>query len=123
MCVFFLFFIYVSVSTNFVYFKQFFWFSDLHRITWLVLHRQILFGLAIAAVSEAILTRTSAEQVPTLHRVAPKHLELVTSFNFWPFMLISALILSVLFFVMLLFSVLTYIPYAVALSMSLLMRS
>ena len=89
----------------------------------MVSHRQILFSLAIAAVSEAILTRTSAEQVPSLLRVAPRHLELVPFVNFWPFMLISALILCVLFFMILLFSVLTYIPYAVALSMSLLMRS
>ena len=35
--------------------------------------------------------RTSAEQVPSLHRVAPTFLKLVTSSNFWPFVLISAL--------------------------------
>ena len=35
----------------------------------LVLHRQILFSLATAAIAEAILMRTSAEQVPSLHRV------------------------------------------------------
>ena len=41
----------------------------------MVLHRQILFSLAIAANAEAILMWTSAEQVPRLHRVAPKVLE------------------------------------------------
>ena len=40
-----------------------------------VLHRQILFSLAIAAIAEAILMRTSAEQVPSLHRVAPRYLK------------------------------------------------
>ena len=37
-----------------------------------VLHPQILFSLAIAAIAEAILPRTSAEEVPSLHRVAPR---------------------------------------------------
>ena len=35
----------------------------------MMLHRQILFGLAIAAISEAILMRTSAEKAPFLHKV------------------------------------------------------
>ena len=39
----------------------------------MVLHRQILFSLAIAAIAEAILMRTSAEQMPSLHRVAPRY--------------------------------------------------
>ena len=81
----------------------------------MVLHRQILFSLAIA---EAILT--SAEQVPSLHRVVPRYLKLVTSSNFWPFMLIPALMLFMLLVLILLFPVLTSIPYAVVLSMSLL---
>ena len=34
--------------------------------------------------------RTSAEHVPSLHGDAPRYLKLVTSSNFWPFMLISA---------------------------------
>ena len=46
-----------------------------------------------------------------------------TSSNFWPFMLISALMLFVLLFMISLFSVMTSNPYAVALSMSLLVRS
>ena len=62
----------------------------------IVLHRQILFSLAIAAITEAILIRNSVEQVPSLHRVAPRCLKLVISSNFWPFMLISALMLFVL---------------------------
>ena len=79
--------------------------------------------LAIATIAEAILIRTSAEQVPSLHRVTPRYLKLVTSSNFWQFMLISALILFVLLVMILLFSVLTSIPYAVTLSTSLLVRS
>ena len=89
----------------------------------MVLHRQILFSLAIAAIAEVILMWASAEQVPSLRRVAPSYLKLVTSSNFWPFMLISALMVFVLLVVILLFSVLTSIPYAVALSTSLLVRS
>ena len=46
----------------------------------------ILFNLAIAAITEAILIRTSTEQVPSLHRVARRYLKLVTSANFWTFM-------------------------------------
>ena len=62
----------------------------------MVFHRQILFSLAIAAIAEAILMRTSAEQAPSLHSVTSRYLKLVTSSNFWPFMLISALMLFVL---------------------------
>ena len=86
----------------------------------MVLHRQILFSLAIAAIAEAILMRTSA-----LHRVAPRHLKQVTSSNVWPFTLMSAMMLfravghDLAFF----FSVLTSIPYTVDLSTSLLARS
>ena len=92
---------------------------DLYSIhsmaTLMVLHRQVLLSLAIAAIAESILMRTSAEQMPSLHRAAQKYLKLVTSSNFWPFMLISALMLFVLLVVILLFSVLTSIPNAVAL--------
>ena len=52
---------------------------------------QILANLAIAVVAEAILMRISAEQVPSLHKVAPRYLKLVISSNFWPFLLISSL--------------------------------
>ena len=48
----------------------------------MVLHRQVLFSLAIAAITEAILMQTFAEQVPSLHRVAPRYLKLVTASNF-----------------------------------------
>ena len=88
----------------------------------MVLHHHILFSLAIVAIAEAILMRTSAEQVPSLHRVAPRYLKLVASY-FWLLMLIPALMLFVLLVMILLFSVLTSIPYAVALSTSLLGRS
>ena len=57
-----------------------------------------------------------------MQRVAPRYLKLVTSFNFWPFMLISPL-MFVLLFMILLFYVLTSIPYAVASSANLLVRS
>ena len=53
--------------------------------------------------------RTSAEQVPSLHRVAHRYLKLVTSSNFWPSVLMSALSFVLL---VMIFS----IPYAVALS-------
>ena len=62
----------------------------------MVLHRQIPFNLAIAAIAEAILMRISVELVSSLHRVAPRYLKLVTSSYFRPFMLISALMLFVL---------------------------
>ena len=88
----------------------------------MVLRHQILFSLAISAIAEAVLMQTSAEQVPSLHRVAPRYLKLVTSSNFWPFMLICTDIV-VLLVIILLFSMLTSIPYAVALSPSLLVRS
>ena len=101
--------------------------TDLYSISLLakltVLHNQILFSLAIAVIAEAILIRTSVEQVPYLYRVAPRYLKLVTSSNFWPFMLISALTLFVLLVFLFLFSVLTSISHAVALSTSLLVRS
>ena len=57
----------------------------------MVLHRQILFSLAIAAIAEVILMWASAEQVPSLHRIASRHSTLVTSANFWPFVLIICL--------------------------------
>ena len=72
---------------------------------------QILANLAIAVVAEAILMRISAEQVPSLHRVAARCLKVVVTFsNFWPFVFISALILFVLLVMILLFSVLTSTP-------------
>ena len=74
----------------------------------IVFYRQIQFSRAIAATTEAILMRTSAEQVPSLHRVAPRYLKLVGSSN-WPFLLIYALMLFVLLLMILLFSVLTSI--------------
>ena len=48
----------------------------------MVLHHQILFSLAIAAIVETILMWTYAEQVPSLYRVAPMCLKLITSSNF-----------------------------------------
>ena len=55
----------------------------------MVLLRQILFNLAIAAIAEADLMRISVEQVPSLHRVALMSWKLVTSSNFLPFILIT----------------------------------
>ena len=65
----------------------------------------------------------ATELVLSLHRVAPRYLKLVTSFNLWLFMLISALMLFMLLVVILLFSMLTSIPYAIAQSTSLLVIS
>ena len=48
----------------------------------------------------------SAEQVPSLHRVAPSYLKLVASSSFWLFMLIPALMFFVLLVIILLCSVL-----------------
>ena len=48
----------------------------------MVLHFQILFSLAIAAIAEVILKRTSAEQMLSLCRVAPSYLKQVTSSKF-----------------------------------------
>ena len=45
----------------------------------MVLLHQILFNLTIA---EAILVQTCAAQMPSLHRVSPRYLKLVTSSNF-----------------------------------------
>ena len=59
----------------------------------MVLLHETLVNLAIA---EAILMWISAEQVPSLHKVAPRYLKLVTSSAFWPFMLIYAPMLFVL---------------------------
>ena len=66
----------------------------------MLLHLQILFNCAIA---EAILMQASAEQTPSLHRIAPMYLKLVTASSVWPFMLISALMLFVLLVMILLF--------------------
>ena len=46
----------------------------------IVLHRKIFFFcLATAAIAEAILMQISAEQVSSLHRIAPRYLKLVPS--------------------------------------------
>ena len=89
----------------------------------MVLVLQILFNLVITAIAEALLMRNYAEQVPSLHRVAVMYLKLIISCKFWPFMLISAPMLFVLLVTILLFSILTSIPYALAPSTSLLVRS
>ena len=78
----------------------------------MVLVRQILYNQAIAALAEAILMRISAEQLPSLHRVAPGCLKRVTSSYFWGFMLIFVLTLFALLVMIWPFSVLTFIPCA-----------
>ena len=98
-------------------------FYSLNLLAKLVFHCQVLFNLDIAVTAETILMWTSAEQVPSLHRVAPRYLKLVIISNFWLFILISALMLFVLLVMILLFSLPTSIPYTVALSLSLLVRS
>ena len=85
-----------------------------------LLRRQILFSLVIA---KATLMRSSAEQVPSLHRIAPRQLKLVTFSNYWPFILTSARMLLVPLVMILLIFVLSSISNAVALSTSLLLKS
>ena len=87
------------------------------------LHCQILFNLATATNAETILIQISAEQVSSLHRVAPKYFKFVTSSKLWPLILISALMLFVLLIMILLLSVLTSLRDALALSMSMLVKS
>ena len=65
----------------------------------------------------------TAKQVPPLHGVASRYSKQVTSSNFWPFMLISALVLFVLLVMILLYSGLISIPCVPAVSTSLLVRS
>ena len=48
----------------------------------LVLLRQILLNLATAAIAEVILMQISAEQVPSLHRIAHRYFKLVTFSHF-----------------------------------------
>ena len=84
----------------------------------MVLLHHVLFSLAIAANAKAILMQISAEQVPSLHRVASRYLKLVTSSNFWPLMLAFSLMLFTPLVIILFFLVLTSIPDAVALAMT-----
>ena len=70
----------------------------------------------LLAIAEAILMRISA--VPSLRRVAPRYLKLVTS----NFMILSALMLFVPLVMILLFSMLNSIPNAPVLSTSPLVR-
>ena len=75
---------------------------NLHAKLIVLLH-QILFNLAIVAIAEAILMQIFAEQVPSMHRVAPRYLTRVTSSDFWPLTLIFALLSLMLLVVILLF--------------------
>ncbi|KAH3734580.1 hypothetical protein DPMN_041019 [Dreissena polymorpha] len=80
----------------------------------LIVHN--LFSLATAAVAMAILIRTSAVLIPFLDRIAPNYLKPVISSSFSLFMVMYALVLVVLFTIIFHFSVLTSIPYTLALS-------
>ena len=59
--------------------------------TLMVLLPQTLLNLAIAAIAKAILMRISSEHEPSFDKVSSRYLKLVTSSNFWPFMLMFAL--------------------------------
>ena len=90
----------------------------------MALHCHILFSLAITAIARAILTRTSAEQVPSLHRVAPRYLKLVTPL--WLLAVHANICTDVVRGVghdLALFFAPTSIPLAFALSTSLLVMS
>ena len=82
----------------------------------MVLFHQILFSLASAAIAEAVLMQISVEQVPSLHKVAPRYSKLVTSSALWLFMLIPALLRLCCWVIFMLSSVLALVPYAIALS-------
>ena len=77
----------------------------------------------IAAVAMEILIRTSAVLVQFLDMVTTNYFKLVTYSSFSPFMVMYVLVLVVLFAIIFDFSVLTSIPYDLALSKSLLVRS
>ena len=53
--------------------------------------------------------QSTAKQMLSSHRIAPRYLKLIISSNFWPFMLILALMLFVLLVIISLFSMLTSI--------------
>ena len=75
-----------------------------------VLLRQSLITLAIAVIDGAILLWISAEQVKSLHMIAPWYLRVVIASNFRPFMLISVPMSLVLLVMIVLFSVPSSIP-------------
>ena len=86
----------------------------------MVLLRQMLFNLVIAAIAEAILMQISSA---IISQGCSRYLKVVTSFNFRQVMLISALTLFVLLVMILLFYAQASVLYAIALSTSLLVRS
>ena len=67
--------------------------GDLYNLTLLVKLRVLLrlglINLAITAIAKVTLLRISAEQLPSLHGIAHRYLKLVTSCNFWLFVLVS----------------------------------
>ncbi|KAH3837941.1 hypothetical protein DPMN_111344 [Dreissena polymorpha] len=75
----------------------------------LLVHK--LLSLVIAAVAMAILIRNSAVLVPSLNRVAPKYMKLVTYSIFLLIIVMSAL-LFVIFTIIFDFFVLTPYPFA-----------
>ena len=82
----------------------------------MALLRHSLFNLAITVIVQTILMQVSAEQLLSVHRVAPRYLKLVSSSNFCLFMLIFVLMSFALLIMIFLFSVLTSISYVLALS-------
>ena len=83
----------------------------------------ILASLVIADVAVAVLIFTLSTQEPSYERVATKYLKEVTTSRVFPFMVVFALMLFMLFTITFYFSVLTSIPLASALSSSLLVRA
>ena len=83
-----------------------------------------MFNLAIAAIVETVLMQISAEQVQSLCMVVrtPSYLKLVTSSNFWPFMIIVCTAVVCAVVMIILFSVLPSIQHAPALSLGLVVR-
>ena len=62
----------------------------------MVLLCHILFNMAITAIAKTIMMWISAEQVPSLRGAAATYFKMPTPSKFWPFMLISALMLLAL---------------------------
>ena len=88
----------------------------------MVLPRQTLLNLATAAIVEAILIRISVKRVPFLDRGNPEFYKVITSSNFYPFMVISTLMSIVTLVMILLFSVLNSTVCTLAPPTNLLVR-
>ena len=79
---------------------------------------QILFNLAIAAIADPFLARISDSQLLSIDMIAPRYLKYCTSSSCCWFIMIFALLATVVWIIILLYSELISIQYALALSAS-----